>query len=231
MNQCLQRNFQIRQKNLQTMRKVKAMLLMNKINYHYKNVYTKIFAILGMLLCFGSTLNTEPIFAGGFKIGIVTSLTGPLAEYGRKQLNGYKMWAEQVNSDGGILNKKIELMIYDDGGQPEVGVMVAEKLAFRYDVNVIFGPFSSAVFYPLSSVVERSRIPMLSVGPVRSSIWQRDYKYIFMVFSPFEEFFIASINFAIEHKLKTVGLLVNDTPANKIDVRNGLIMAKEKGLK
>jgi ABC-type branched-subunit amino acid transport system substrate-binding protein len=72
---------------------------------------------------------------------------------------------------------------------------------------------------------------MLSVGPVRSSIWQRDYKYIFMVFSPFEEFFIASINFAIEHKLKTVGLLVNDTPANKIDVRNGLIMAKEKGLK
>jgi ABC-type branched-subunit amino acid transport system substrate-binding protein len=130
------------------MRKVKAMLLMNKINYHYKNVYTKIFAILGMLLCFGSTLNTEPIFAGGFKIGIVTSLTGPLAEYGRKQLNGYKMWAEQVNSDGGILNKKIELMIYDDGGQPEVGVMVAEKLAFRYDVNVIFWSFLQCSILP-----------------------------------------------------------------------------------
>ena len=49
-----------------------------------------------------------------FKIGIITSLTGPAAAFGQAHKNGYTVALDELNAKGGVMGKKIELVYYDD---------------------------------------------------------------------------------------------------------------------
>lgn len=189
--------------------------------------------ILLIFLIIYRLTNDQLALAAGrkIKIGIITTLTGPYAKQGNNQLKGYRLWAEHINAKGGILNRPVKLVSYDDEGHPELGVTLSEKLVKRENVDLLFGPLSSAVTYPASSVAERYRVPMVCVGPTRSSIWQRGYKYIFMVFSPFETFFTEALEFAKRFQLSTVGLITEDDPSFRVPSRRAVSMARRYGLR
>src|SRR5207245_539014 len=62
------------------------------------------------------------------KIGASLSLTGTYAKPGTYQKEGYDVCAEEVNSKGGLLGRKIEFVLYDDQSTPATGVKLYEKL-------------------------------------------------------------------------------------------------------
>ncbi|MBW2655290.1 MAG: branched-chain amino acid ABC transporter substrate-binding protein, partial [Deltaproteobacteria bacterium] len=70
-----------------------------------------------------------PGFAGDtVKIGVGAAISGDLAPYGISGLRGIEIAVEDINAKGGILNKKVELLIGDDVCKPEIAVNVATKL-------------------------------------------------------------------------------------------------------
>ena len=72
---------------------------------------------------------TAPGFAGDtVKIGCAGVISGDLAPYGMSALRGVELAIEDLNAKGGILGKKIELLIGDDVCKPEVAVNMATKL-------------------------------------------------------------------------------------------------------
>src|SRR5215210_5120408 len=58
---------------------------------------------------------------------------------------GWEMAIEEVNSKGGVLGKKLEVVSRDDGGDPGVAVRVADELVTREGVNIISGTFLSHI--------------------------------------------------------------------------------------
>lgn len=74
---------------------------------------------------------------GPIKIGVAGAHSGDLASYGLPTVNAAQLIADQVNADGGLLGRQIELVIEDDQCQPEVATNTAAKLVGEQVVAVI----------------------------------------------------------------------------------------------
>ncbi len=63
------------------------------------------------------------------KIGVITDDTGPSKPYATPVLQGTRFAAKELNARGGILGKKVELLVEDDQGRPDISATAARKLA------------------------------------------------------------------------------------------------------
>lgn len=97
-------------------------------------------------------------------IGSVTPLTGAGASSGEFNKKGMDLWAEQVNTAGGIMGKKVEI-VYEDTQSTEAGSANAyQKLASRGDISAIHhGQFSNQVLATLP-YVKQYKIPSITQG-------------------------------------------------------------------
>ena len=73
------------------------------------------------------------------KIGMPLALTGPLGSVGQQQKRGAEFYAKLQNAKGGILGRKIELLIEDTAGNPATCVRKAQEMVERYDCRLFTG--------------------------------------------------------------------------------------------
>lgn len=116
---------------------------------------------------------------GPITVGISLPLTGDFSDPGVGIQHGYELWAEQVNADGGLLGRQVELNILDDASDPDKAVADYERLITQDQVDLVFGPFSSRLVIPTSAVAEREQ--MLFVEPAGASpeVFERGLEYLF----------------------------------------------------
>ncbi len=164
------------------------------------------------------------------RIGASLSLTGTYAVLGQNQNRGYQLCARHVNEKGGVLGRKIEFVLYDDQSQPATGVRLYEKLVTQDKVDIILGPYSSAITEAVANVNERYKMPMVAPMAATTSIFRKGRKFIFMVQSPAEVYLEGLIDMAAKKGLKTVALVNEDTLFPKALVQGAVELAKKKGL-
>lgn len=73
------------------------------------------------------------------KIGLPLALTGPLGSVGQQQKRGAEFHAKYINDKGGILGRKIELLIEDTVGNPATCVRKAQEMVERHNVRLFTG--------------------------------------------------------------------------------------------
>jgi len=164
------------------------------------------------------------------KIGTSLSLTGTYAALGQNQHRGYNLCVKHVNEKGGALGRKIEFVLYDDQSQPATGVRLYEKLITQDKVDVVLGPYSSAITEAVANVNEKYKLPMVAPMASTTSIFKKGRKYIFMVQSPAEVYLEGLIDVAAKRGLKTLALINEDTLFPKATVQGSIEVAKKKGL-
>ena len=76
------------------------------------------------------------------RIGATLAQTGGLAPLGQNLLRGYQLCVKHLNDKGGVLGRKLELVIYDDGSDPATAVRLYEQLIAQDKVDLVLGPFS-----------------------------------------------------------------------------------------
>jgi branched-chain amino acid transport system substrate-binding protein len=77
--------------------------------------------------------------AGTIKIGIPAALTGPLGTVGQQTKRGAEFYAKVQNAKGGILGRKIELLVEDTAGNPANCVRKAQEMVERHGVKIFTG--------------------------------------------------------------------------------------------
>ena len=82
--------------------------------------------------------------ADTIKIGVITDETGRAAFYAKPVTQGVLLAAREINAAGGVLGKKIELVIEDDGAKPDVSATKARKLVDAGVVAIISNSSSPA---------------------------------------------------------------------------------------
>ena len=114
------------------------------------------------------------------KIGIVAPLSAPGGvETGQALVDGAKMAAEEINASGGLLGKKVELVIGDTSGQPEKGTSVMERLVTLDKVVAVGGEAHSSVALAEIEVAHRYGIPIVIAEAWSDSVTAKGYPEVF----------------------------------------------------
>ena len=164
------------------------------------------------------------------KIGASIAQTGASASLAKIQLHGYQMCVKHTNEKGGVLGRKLELVVYDDASAPSTAVLLYEKLITQDKVDLVLGPNSSTITEAVADVTEKHKMPMVApIAPV-SSIYKKGRKYIFGAFSPAEAYLEGLIDLAAKKGLKTVALINPDELFARAVAQGTLELAKKKGL-
>ena len=82
--------------------------------------------------------------SGKLRIGLEAPLSGDLETLGQGMLDGAELAADQLNEDGGVLGKDVEIVPIDDGGDAAIGVPAA-KDAIAGGLDGVVGPYNSGV--------------------------------------------------------------------------------------
>ena len=111
------------------------------------------------------------------KLGVMLPLTGLVGLYGEEISNAAKIACAEVNENGGVLGKPLELIIEDDGSLPESAVSAARKLVQQHHCAAIIGSLlSNSRISVAYRVAEPSKIPYLNFSFYEGSI---SSKYFF----------------------------------------------------
>jgi branched-chain amino acid transport system substrate-binding protein len=89
------------------------------------------------------------------KVGVIAPLTGGVSMYGSLLRNGVEFYTKIFNNAGGVDGRKIELVIYDDKGDPTEALNAYNKLVTADEVAAFIGPVTSA---PTFGVAEASAV-------------------------------------------------------------------------
>jgi len=93
--------------------------------------------------------------SGPILIGASLSLTGDFSADGNAYKRGYELWASDVNAHGGLLGRKVKLIILNDDSSPnQVDTNYTDLITVKH-VNLTFGPFSTLLTAPSAEVAHR----------------------------------------------------------------------------
>jgi branched-chain amino acid transport system substrate-binding protein len=134
--------------------------------------------VLVLALCLAVGLAGGAMAADTIKIGFHAPLTGFAASDGKSSTEGAKLAVKQINAAGGVLGKKLELIIYDDQAKPAQAIPIANKLIGQDKVVVgISGSYSGAT-RSAAGVFQEAKIPYISAYAIHPDI-TRAGEYVF----------------------------------------------------
>ncbi len=82
--------------------------------------------------------------ADPIRIGVISPLTGAWTVYGKAHISGFELAVEEINAAGGVLGRKLEIVIGDSKTEPRIVVEQANRLIRQEKVDFLAGTFSSA---------------------------------------------------------------------------------------
>ena len=191
---------------------------------HQITLFVSAYAIL--IFAFGGAAQAQaPI-----KIGASLSQTGAFAALGQNQLRGYQVCIKDANEKGGVLGRKLELIVEDDQSQAPMAVRIYEKLITQVKVDAILGPYSSPITEAVADVSEKYRMPMVAPGAAATSIFKKGRRFVFMVYSPAEVYLEGLVDLAAKRGLKTIAVIYEDTLFPRSIAQGTVELAKKRGL-
>ncbi len=122
--------------------------------------------------------DTEPI-----KIGALTSLTGPFTSWGLHVEAGLKMAADDINANGGVDGRMIEIIVADDQSDAEEAVVQFERL-LEDGVVAVAGTISSGVGAATAGLAESNQVPLFLSKAGSDALLTSDSRYTFRTCLP-----------------------------------------------
>ena len=110
---------------------------------------------LTLISCGGGT-GTATVSPGTpITIGVSVSLSGDFSGDGKALVQGYDLWAQDINKTGGLLGHHVTMKYVDDASSTQQVVTNYNTLISSDKVDLVFGPFSSLLTIPAAAVVDR----------------------------------------------------------------------------
>ena len=145
------------------------------LNRHHTSVMIAVFAA-AMLYPAPATADHRP--GNVVVMGGTLSLTGPYAVPAGRNLNGFKLYVDDLNTRGGLLGHSVELKIYDDKSDRGICVELYKKLFAEGKIDLYLSPYSSGFIDSVANIFERYKQPIVQSASALS-VYERGRKYLF----------------------------------------------------
>jgi branched-chain amino acid transport system substrate-binding protein len=184
-----------------------------------------IVAIIGALL-----LLATPAFAQDMiKVGAILAVTGPASNLGAPEARTLEMLVEDINAKGGIIGKKVELIVKDTGGSPEKAVSFAKQLIEEEKVFAIIGPSTSGETMAIKNLAEENKTILLSCAAAEVIVNPLG-KYVFKV-APKDSYAVMKIFQQMKKmNVSKIGVLSSNTGFGKAGKEQLEKLAPENGI-
>src|SRR5215469_14945812 len=139
-------------------------------------------ALIGLSAC-GQSLptfqNLKPI-----KIGFSYSTSGDFSADGPATKQGYQLWADTINKNGGLLGRPVQLVAIPDNSDPAKVTANYQRLITVDHVDLVFGPFSTLLTKSASLVAKQYGYALVEGSGGGPSVFNRGLSNVFDVSLP-----------------------------------------------
>ena len=152
-------------------------------------------------------------------------MSGQSAKSGEAIVRGLSLAIDEINAKGGLLGKKVELLVRDDESNPAKGVIAARELVQREKVAALFGGLDTPVSIAIVPFANQSKVPFMGVWAAGTPITRNGAaeNYVFRVSAVDEMVDKALVDYAVKkYAAKKPGMILINNPWGE---------SNEKGLK
>ena len=167
------------------------------------------------------------------KIGLIASLSGPSSKSGEAITRGIALAIDEINADGGLLGKQVELVRRDDEGNPGKGLTAARELVQREGVAVLFGGLQTPVSLALVPYMNQTKVPFMGPWAAGTPITKNgaEENYIFRVSAVDEMVDVALVERAVTvHGAKNPGMMLINNPWGESNEKGLTAALEAKGM-
>jgi branched-chain amino acid transport system substrate-binding protein len=163
------------------------------------------------------------------KIGMSMPATGGLAAGGKSSLIGIEIWRDAVNAKGGLLGRKVELVVYDDKSSASESPAIYAKLLDVDKVDILFAPYATVQTAPLMPLVKQRGLLLIGNfsfqvnSKVGHDMWFNNAPW-----GPADSWARAFIELGIKHGAKSMALLAADQEFAQNIIKTAKAVASEK---
>ncbi|MBU2552156.1 MAG: amino acid ABC transporter substrate-binding protein [Proteobacteria bacterium] len=175
--------------------------------------------IVLFLAAFGT--GPSPAMAGEIVVGMPCSLSGPYQVLGVRNLQGVRMWAEEVNARGGLQagseKRPVKVVWYDDRSDKDTAIHLTERLVTREKADFLMAPYGSSLTLAASVVSERRGRLMLCHSAASDRIWSKGYRFLVGVLTPASLYYQSTLEMlkTLDPPVLTLALISEDEPFNR----------------
>ncbi len=168
-----------------------------------KGLFSAGMIVMFMVFASGVGLAAEPI-----KLGVAGAHSGNLASYGIPSIRAAELVVKDVNTNGDLLGRKIELLVEDDVCKPEVATNTATKLVSQ-GVHMVLGHICSGATKAALGIYNDSKIIVMSPSATNPALTQSgNYPNFFRTIASDDTQARLEVDFALNVlKLKKIAVL------------------------
>jgi branched-chain amino acid transport system substrate-binding protein len=144
---------------------------------------------------------------GAVKIGFLAPLTGPFTQNGKQMVAGLNYFLR--TNGNSVAGNKIEVVVRDDGGQPDTAKRIAQELIVNENVSLLAGFNVTPVALAVAPLSAEAKIPMVVTAAAGSVVTERS-PYIVRTFFTLPQAAAPMGEWAAENGIKTVVTMVSD---------------------
>lgn len=159
---------------------------------------------------FGGAQAAEP----PIKVGLVAALSGQSAKSGEALTRGLTMAINEVNANGGVLGRQLELVRRDDESNPSKGMLAARELVQREKVTVLFGGLDTPVSLAIVPLANQMKVPFMGIWAAGTKITENGAadNYVFRVSAVDELVDEALVKYGVDNGMHKPGMILINNP-------------------
>ncbi len=170
--------------------------------FHPRSIASLAVAGLLAVACGGSSGGTTSGGSTGetLTFGAPLGLTGSLTKESQLTQQGYDLWVDWINQQGGIVvngvKHPVKIKYYDDTSKADQSAVLMQKLITEDKAQFLLGPYGSAATATDAAIAEKNQVPMVEANGAAQSIFSNNYRYTFGVLSPANKYLQGVVDLA-----------------------------------
>jgi branched-chain amino acid transport system substrate-binding protein len=144
------------------------------------------------------------------RMGWIAAVSGMFASNAQAQDWGFRMAVADLNEQGGLLGRKIEIIMRDSAADPSKAVSFAKELVYNENIDVLCGPINSGEALPTLGIVSGAKKLHLIGGSVEELINPVKYPLGFRNLNANGQWIKVGVKFMVEDLKKTRIAIIND---------------------
>ena len=149
------------------------------------------------------------------KLGLVAAMSGQSAKSGEAIVRGLSLAIDEINAKGGLLGKRVTLLVRDDESNPAKGVVAARELVQRERVAALFGGLDTPVSLAIVPFANGAKVPFMGVWAAGTAITRNGAaeNYAFRVSAVDDIVDVALVDYAVrKYAAKKPGMMLINNP-------------------
>ena len=156
------------------------------------------------------------------RLGWIAAVTGIFATNAQAQDWGFRMAVQDINEAGGILGRKLEVVMRDSAADPGKAVSYAKELVFNQDIDVLCGPINSGEALPTLATVSGAKKLHLIGGSVEELIDPVKYPLAFRNLNTNGQWIKVAVKAMVQDMKRTKVAIINDNTGYGVLARDAV---------